>query len=124
MIEQIQPSDWVLAAPDDDPTSDSVPRQVEAISENFLPTLDLHVKGPAIRTTAEHPFWVRGRGWVDAQQLEVGDDLRTHDGRWLEVEGVEGPREPSRFTTSRLGYHTYFIGHPSGDSQFGRTMTH
>ena len=87
LIEQIQPGDWVLAAPDDDLMSDPIPRQVEAIFENFLPTLDLHLNGRTIRTTAEHPFWLKGRGWVDAQQLEAGDQLRTHDGRWLEAEG-------------------------------------
>ena len=77
LIETIQAGDWVMAAPDDDPHAEPVPRQVEEIFENYLPTLDLHVNGRIIRTTAEHPFWVRGHGWIDAHQLEPGDLLRT-----------------------------------------------
>ena len=50
--------------------------------------------------------------WADAQQLEARDQLRTHDGRWLEVEGVEGPNaaEPI-YNIGVSEYHPYFIGH-------------
>jgi hypothetical protein len=70
------------------------------------------VNGRTIRTTAEHPFWMRGRGWVAAHQLRAGDELRTHDGRWLKVDGFEGPK-PSEpvYNMCVSGYHTYFIGH-------------
>ena len=73
-------------------------RVVEEVFENYLPTLDLRVNGRTIRTTAEHPFWVRGRGWVPAQQLRAGDQLR-HDRRWLPVDGIDGPMAPGRSTT-------------------------
>jgi hypothetical protein len=33
----------VIAAPDDDPHADPVPRLVKEIFENYLPTLDLHM---------------------------------------------------------------------------------
>jgi Pretoxin HINT domain len=112
LIEEICRGDLVMAAPDDDPSAGPVPRQVEQIFENYLPTLDLHVNGRTIRTTAEHPFWVKGRGWVNAHQLKAGDQLRTHDGRWLEVEGQEGPRPPATvYNVSVAEYHTYFVGH-------------
>ncbi len=75
-IEDIRPGDWVITAPDDDPDAEPVPRQVEATFENYLPLLDLYVNGRTIRTTAEHPFWVKDRGWVAAHQLEAGDELR------------------------------------------------
>jgi hypothetical protein len=102
----------VLAAPDDDPQGEPVPRQVEEIFKNYLPTLDLRVNGRIIRTTAEHPFWVLGRGWVDAQRLEAGDQLRAHDGRWLEVEDIEGPMPSAPvYNMCVEEYHTYFVGH-------------
>ena len=41
-----------------------------------------------IRPISEHPFWVRGWGWVAARELRVGDSLRSHDGSWQVVEGV------------------------------------
>jgi hypothetical protein len=94
------------------PVPVSVPRQVEEIFENYLPTLDLHVNGRAIRTTAEHPFWVRGHGWVDAHQFEPGDQLRTRDGRWLEVERIDGPMPSAPvYNMCVQEYHTYFVGH-------------
>jgi hypothetical protein len=88
-----------------------VPRQVEEIFENYLPLLDLYVNGRTIRTTAEHPFWVRDRGWVAAHQLEAGDELRAHDGRWLKVDGLEGPKASETvYNMCVADYHTYFIG--------------
>jgi hypothetical protein len=112
LVENIRPGDWVIAAPDDDPEAEPVPRQVEEVFENYLPLLDLYVNGRTIRTTAEHPFWVRERGWVAAHQLQAGDQLRTHDGRWLKVDGFEGPK-PSEpvYNMCVSGYHTYFVGH-------------
>jgi Pretoxin HINT domain len=111
-VDEIRPGDQVLAIPEDDPDAQPVPRMVEEIFENYMPTLDLHVNGRAIRTTAEHPFWVRDRGWVAAQQLQVGDELRTHDGRWVSVDGTVGPRPPAPVYNMRIAhYHTYFVGH-------------
>ena len=89
-----------------------VPRQVEETFVNYLPLLDLFVNGRTIRTTAEHPFWVRDRGWVAAQQLEAGDELRAHDGRWLKIDGLEGPKPSAPvYNMCVADYHTYFIGH-------------
>ncbi len=110
-IEDIRPGDWVITAPDDDPDAEPVPRQVEATFENYLPLLDLYVNGRTIRTTAEHPFWVRDGGWVAAHQLEAGDELRTHDGGWLKVGGLEGPKPSAPvYNMCVAEYHTYFIG--------------
>jgi hypothetical protein len=102
----------VITAPDDDPDAEPVPCQVEEIFENYLPLLDLYVNGRTIRTTAEHPFWVRDRGWVAAHQLEAGDELRALDGRWLKVDGLEGPKASETvYNMCVADYHTYFIGH-------------
>jgi Pretoxin HINT domain len=111
LIEDIRPGDWVITAPDDDPDAQPVPRRVEESFENYLPLLDLYVNGRTIRTTAEHPFWVRDRGWVAAQQLEAGDELRALDGRWLKVDGLEGPKASETvYNMCVAEYHTYFIG--------------
>jgi hypothetical protein len=64
-----------------------------------------------LRTTAEHPFWVRGRGWTAASQLRVGDALRSHDGQWLAVEGVRNTGRAEVVYNCRVAeYHTYFVG--------------
>ncbi len=112
LIEDIRPGDLVITAPDGDPDAEPVPRKVEATFENYLPLLDLHVNGRTIRTTAEHPFWVRDRGWVTLTSSRPATSSRTHDGRWLKVDGLEGPKPSAPvYNMCVAEYHTYFIGH-------------
>jgi len=64
-----------------------------------------------IGATAEHPFWVVGRGWVDAGDLQVGDILLAADGRRLVVTGVQPTIrhvQVYNFTVDTL--HTYTVG--------------
>ena len=69
-----------------------------------------------LRTTAEHPFWVRGRGWTATRQLRGGDALRSHDGQWRAVESVRDTgREEVVYNCRVAEYHTYFVG----DEQWG-----
>ena len=113
-IEQFRPGDWVLAAPEDDPEGPVEPRMVEEVFQNYAPLLYLRVGGRTIRTTAEHPFWVRGRGWTQAHQLIAGDHLRSHDGRWVVLDAVVGGQEAARLYNMRIAdYHTYFVGEPT-----------
>ena len=110
-VEQFKPGDWVMSAPEDDAEAIPVPRLVEAVFQTYAPLLNLRVGGRTIRTTAEHPFWVRGRGWTAAHQMVAGDHLRSHDGRWVALEAVEGGQEAAPVYNMRIaGYHTYFVG--------------
>jgi hypothetical protein len=71
----------------------------------------LHVGGRLIRTTAEHPFYARGRGWVAAGELRVGDELASHDGQWVAVEDRRDTGEVETVYNLRVAdYHTYFVG--------------
>jgi hypothetical protein len=110
-IEQFRPGDWILSAPEDDPEAPPQPRLVEEVFENYAPLMDLLVGGQTIRTTAEHPFWVRGRGWTTAHQLMAGDHLKSHDGRWVVLDSVVGNLEAAPAYNLRVAeYHTYFVG--------------
>ncbi|MFC8796918.1 polymorphic toxin-type HINT domain-containing protein [Promicromonospora sp. NPDC057138] len=48
----------------------------------------LTINGSVVSTTAEHPFMVEGRGWLDAAFLHVGDTLVTPDGT-VTVDAIE-----------------------------------
>jgi hypothetical protein len=110
-IEQIKPGDWVLSAPECDPEAPPEPRLVEEVFTNVSPLLNLRVGRRTIRTTPLHPFYVRGKGWTAAQELESGDLLRSHDGRWVAVESVaEGDRESAVYNLRISEHHTYFVG--------------
>jgi hypothetical protein len=71
----------------------------------------VHVKGKVIRTTAEHPFYVWGKGWMAARELTPGDRLRSDVGRMVAVEEVfdTGVEEPV-YNCAVADYHTYFVG--------------
>ncbi|QAT81659.1 hypothetical protein EJ065_0044 [Corallococcus coralloides] len=62
-------------------------------------------------TTAEHPFWVEGRGWTEAQNLETGDELVTVEGTPVRVRALF--LNASLQTVYNLEVeqaHTYFVG--------------
>jgi RHS repeat-associated protein len=45
--------------------------------------------GVMIHVTSEHPFYVEGRAWTQANQLEAGMQLRTRDGQSVDILMVE-----------------------------------
>ncbi len=112
LIEELRPGDLVLAAPDNDPERPPEPRVVEKTVQNYLPILNLRVNGQTIATTAQHAFWVRGRGWRDAHQLVEGDELRSDDGRWVRLESTTSGDPAPVFNVRIADYHTYFVGTP------------
>jgi hypothetical protein len=69
-----------------------------------------------IRTTPNHPFYVRGRGWVKAKDLQVGDRFRRADGGDVEVleSGCSAAVEPV-YNLHVAGAHTYFVVLPDSE---------
>lgn len=71
----------------------------------------LHIGGQVIRTTAEHPFYAWGKGWVPCHELVVGDTLLGEDGRWLTVEDLLDTGVWETVYNLRVAdFHTYFVG--------------
>jgi hypothetical protein len=93
------------------PAGELAYRRVEETFRRQGLTWEVVVDGQVLRTTGEHPFYVRGRGWVAARELQPGDELRSHDGRWLPIEGVRNTgREEVVYNCRVAEYHTYFVG--------------
>ncbi|TAE40439.1 MAG: DUF4114 domain-containing protein [Oscillatoriales cyanobacterium] len=109
-IEDIQVGDWVIA---DDPTTPGGIEAKEVLDtfENEATELyDLYVDGEVISTTAEHPFWVPGQGWVKAKDLVVGDLLQTDKETFVDVDKIdrrEGDFKVYNFEVE--GFPTYFV---------------
>jgi hypothetical protein len=112
-IKDIRPGDYVLTAPEDNPEAPVVARMVEEVFTAHARLWHLHVNGQVIRTTREHPFYAKGRGWVGAYELKPGDLLRSDDGEWIAVEDIcdSGVDEPV-YNVRIAEYHTYFVGCP------------
>ena len=69
-----------------------------------------------INTTDNHPFYVEGKGWVPAIELEAGDVLRTVDGdvEIVSKVDIEYLDEPVLIYNLEVeGYHTYFVSDES-----------
>ncbi|VTR96982.1 polymorphic toxin-type HINT domain-containing protein [Tuwongella immobilis] len=69
------------------------------------------MSGQLIETTAEHPFWVVGRGWTPVCELSKDDSLTTITGETVSVEGVhETDRRQTVYNLRVAEFHTYFVG--------------
>ena len=75
----------------------------------------MHVQGngKTITCTTEHPFYVRGKGWVAAEELKIGDRLELQNGANAFIEAVrheklETPIQVYNFEVE--DFHTYYVG--------------
>jgi RHS repeat-associated protein len=110
-IEAFREGDWILSRAEDDPVGPVEARRVEAVFVRVAPLWVLRVGGRVIRTTAEHPFYVRGKGWIAAKELEAGMELASHDGQWVVLEEVADAGEVATVYNLRISeFHTYFVG--------------
>ena len=110
-IEQIKVGDYVLAK---DPLASGppTPHRVIATPRNWTEhTVHVHLKGGGeLQSTREHPFWVAGRGWVHAKDLEAGDQLMDDLGLPAAVSNVRvETRTTDTFNLVVEGVHTYYV---------------
>ena len=114
-IEEIETDDTVLSRDEETGAVD-----YKRVTRRFVtpdqPVIELSLEDEeggieTLGTTAEHPFWVKARGWIGAGELLPGDEVFTSTGGWLKVTGSTWLS--GRQTVYNLeveGYHTYFVG--------------
>ncbi len=110
-IEEFATGGGVNAADQNDPEGPVlVGKVVEVFRHEPQPLMEVEVGGGVIRCTPNHPFYVRGRGFIPAEQLKSGDELRTSSGGWNAVSsvGCRGDVEPV-YNIRVAGLHTYFV---------------
>lgn len=106
-IEQFKAGDLVLSRDEDDPYGKVQAKAVLEVFTHDSELLQLWVAGRIVGTTAEHPFWVVGRGWLPAK----GDRLLAPDGATLPVDQVTRTRRRERVYNLRVAdFRTYFVG--------------
>ena len=112
-IEDVQVGDEVWAY-----NSETGETELKEVLNVWVKETDeiLHVStsdGETIDTTTNHPFYVDGKGWVAAGDLEIGDTLVTAVGNKVEVTELEleNLAEPiSVYNLEVADFHTYFVG--------------
>jgi hypothetical protein len=71
-------------------------------------TLD---SGKSIEATADHPFYIKGKGWNPASSLSVGQVLELHDGTIVVVKEVDTSiRRDFVYNLTVANTHNYFVG--------------
>jgi serine protease inhibitor len=110
-IDQLQPGDLVLARDEGNLEGELRPKRVEAVHTNEAQIFEIHVGEQVIRTTAQHPFFVRKRGWTPADQVRPGDSLSTNSAGWIAVDDVRPTSATETVYNLRVAdYRTFFVG--------------
>lgn len=111
-IEDIVVGDKIMAA---DP--DTFEIKEKTVLETYVRQVDklvhITINGEEIVTTDNHPFYVQGRGFINAGSLLVGDKLVSVNGEDLIVEDyyIKLTEEPvSVYNFQVENFHTYFVG--------------
>jgi hypothetical protein len=86
-IEDIAVGDQVLAA--DPETGETVAKPVvDTYVHHDVDTYRVKTSTGSVTSTAEHPFWVDGKGWTPVRELVSGDKLVDADGVRVELISV------------------------------------
>jgi len=111
-IENIKAGDKVIAT---NPETFEVAEKtvLETYVRETTELLHLTINGEVIKTTFEHPFYVKDVGFVEAGKLQVGDKLVDSKGNLLVVEEkkLEITDEPVKVYNFKVDdFHTYHVG--------------
>ena len=110
-IAEFQVGDVVLSRDENDPNGIVREKVVEEVFVRSAFLAHLHIGGQVIRTTTEHPFYVKDKGWISASELASGDSLISHNGQEVIVEEVFCTDECETVYNLRVSdFHTYFVG--------------
>ncbi|MNW46865.1 hypothetical protein D3C74_241790 [compost metagenome] len=70
----------------------------------------VYIGDEIIEATAEHPFWLDGKGWTEVKYLKVGDLLVTSGGATLAIDNIEKePREATVYNFEVADFESYFV---------------
>ena len=95
----------------------STVRTVDRVLTVALVDADTHKVVEKITATREHPFYVRGKGFIPAGGLAVGNAIVTRAGPALVVQSIKWNRRAEGYKVYNFVVeddHSYFVGKSSG----------
>jgi len=110
-IENVKAGDLVLSK--DEKTGEIVKRKVvETKVRTADATLVVEVAGGGrVEATAEHPFYVEGKGWTPAGQLAIENAIVTRTGPSVKVVKIEKKEKSvTVYNFEVADTHSYFVG--------------
>ena len=113
-IEDVKPGDIVLST-NTDTMETGCKKELEKYVRKTRELVHIIVGGKEIVSTPDHPYYVEGRGFVNACQLCIGSPLLDADGKILEVEQIYkeqlGKNEEVKVYNFQVeDWHTYHVG--------------
>jgi hypothetical protein len=110
-IEDFEVGDEILTRPEDSPDAPLRTSTVEKVFHLSGLTVEMSVGGRTVTTTEQHPFYVVGKGWTWAGELQPGDEILGHDGTATAVESVAPTGRHETLYNLRVAFdRTYFVG--------------
>jgi RHS repeat-associated protein len=111
-IEEIKIGEKVLSMDENTETTSYQPVTDLIQSEQPYRLIEITLNsGKSIEATAEHPFYIKGKGWNPASSLKVGQVLVLHNGTTVVVEEVDTRvRTENVYNLTVANTHNYFVG--------------
>jgi hypothetical protein len=111
LIENLCVGDLVMSRDEHDPRGEVVAQRVEQVFVRQGLVWHLHLGGQVLRTTAEHPFFVDGKGWTATHDLAIGERILCEDGTTVAVDDLLDTGEwETVYNLQVAEHHTYFVG--------------
>ncbi|MDM8562715.1 polymorphic toxin-type HINT domain-containing protein [Candidatus Marithioploca araucensis] len=111
-ISEIKVGDKVLSY--DERAETTSDQSVMAVIQGEKPYQILKItldSGESIEATAEHPFYIKGKGWNPASSLKVGQALQLHNGTTVVVKEIDTSiRLEKVYNLTVANTHNYFVG--------------
>jgi hypothetical protein len=112
-IEDIKTGDIVLSADEN-----NLERGCKPVLETYIRKVDklvhLKINGEEIISTEDHPYYVKGKGFVQAVMLWIGAELVNNNGDVLIVDSIYRESLHNEkcevFNFQVEDYHTYYVG--------------
>lgn len=108
-IEEIEIGDLVLSK--DESTGEVAYKTVEWLYRRQVDeTYNIYFDDEVVTTTDEHPFWVKGEGWVKSKDLVIGDKLVNSNGLEVEIKDIKIKQEKVVVYNFKVkDFHSYFV---------------
>ncbi|NEN87036.1 polymorphic toxin-type HINT domain-containing protein [Paenibacillus elgii] len=108
-IEDIQVGDKVLSKNEE--TGEVSYKEVTVTFNHEMDEIyKIYVGDQAIKSTFNHPFYVKDKGWTFVKDLKVGDLLVQSDGNTLKIDSIELLHEQvTVYNLTVDEFHTYFV---------------
>ena len=108
-IEDVVIGDLVLAADAETGETQAKP-VVDTYVHEDVETWQVETSSGTVTSTAEHPFWVEGRGWTPVRELEPGDKLVDAEGVRVELVSVTSTGQTARVHNLNVeDLHSYYV---------------